>query len=65
MKNFCVCFFGVMIALFNFVVFVNFHLVFCMSLTFFQMFFVFFLLKHFAVKILVIDGEADKIFFVH
>ena len=27
MKNFCACFFGVMIALFNFVVFVNFHLV--------------------------------------
>ena len=58
MKNFCVCVFGVMIALFNFVVFVNFHLV-------LHVFFVFFLLKHFAVKILVIDGEADKIFFGH
>ena len=36
---------------------------FCISLTSFQMFFVFFLLKHFAVTIQVIDGEADKIFF--
>ena len=27
MKNCCVCFFGVMIALFNFVVFVDFHVV--------------------------------------
>ena len=60
MKNFCV-FFGFMIALFNFVVFVNFYLV--LHVTFLQMFFAFFLLKHFAVKILVIDGEADKIFF--
>ena len=34
-----------------------------MSLTSFQLFFVFFLLKHFGVTIQVIDGEADKIFF--
>ena len=36
---------------------------FCISLTSFQMFFVFFLLKHFAVTIQKINGEADKIFF--
>ena len=64
MKNFCVCFFGAIIALFNFVVFVNFHLVLHVTYAF-QMFFVFFLLKNFAVKILEIDGEADKIFFRH
>ena len=33
---------------------------FCISLTFFQMFFVFFLLKLFAVTIQEIDGKADK-----
>ena len=64
MKNFCVCFFGVMIALFNFVVFVNFHLVLHVTYVFSNVL-CNFLLKHFAEKILVIDGEADKIFFGH
>ena len=59
MKLFCV-FFGVRlyISLFSLI-----FTLFCMSLTSFQMFFVFFLLKHFAVTIQVIDGEADKLFF--
>ena len=60
-KNFCV-FFGVRLhfsnSLFSLIL-----TLFCISLTSFQMFFVFFLLKHFAVTIQVIDGEADKIFF--
>ena len=34
-----------------------------MLLTFFQMFFVFILSKHFAVRIQVIDGEQTKYFF--
>ena len=63
MKIFCV-FFGVRLY-FSISLFSLIFTLFCMSLTFFQMFSVFFLLKHFAVRIQVIDGEADKIFFRH
>ena len=62
MKIFCV--FGVRLN-FSISLFSLIFTLFCMSLTLFQMFFVFFLLKHFAVTIQVTDGEADKIFFPH
>ena len=58
------CVFGVRLyfsnSLFSFI-----FTLFCVSLTSFQMFFVFFLLQHFAVTIQEIGGEADKIFFRH
>ena len=63
MKIFCV-FFGVRLYFYISLSSLIFTLV-CMSLSSFRIFFVLFLLKHFAVTIQVIDGEADKIFFQH